>query len=75
MEGTQTVYRLMKTLDIVLMEPRVAGVEEWQVWTPDDNGTCIGHGATRIDALKDAREHLLNTAQQIADVLSFPKND
>lgn len=42
---------------------------EWQVWTPDSSGACIGHGKTRREAIYSTMSVLKNTADKIANDL------
>lgn len=38
---------------------------EWQVWTPDYSGACIGAGPTKEEAIRNAHAALLLTAIHI----------
>lgn len=51
----------MKPLDYEVLE----NDDEWQVWTPDRNGACIGSGASCLAALCDAHANLGATAEAI----------
>lgn len=42
---------------------------EWQVWTPDLTGACIGSGATTIEAMESAILTMKNTCDQMTAAL------
>lgn len=42
---------------------------EWQVWTPDLTGACIGSGKTTIEAKENAVKILSNTAKHLVTAL------
>lgn len=43
--------------------------DDFQVWTPDETGACIGAGKTRKEAIEDAVTTLLLTAAKLKSEL------
>lgn len=38
---------------------------DWEVWTPDGSGACIGWGSTREEAIEDAIKNLMATVVKL----------
>lgn len=38
---------------------------DWEVWTPDGTGACIGSGSTREEAIEDAIKNLMATVVKL----------
>ena len=47
-------------------------IKQWQVWTPDTTGGCIGVGAGKSDALLNAINNMAGTISRMhADLISL----
>lgn len=58
---------MSQELDYKIIQERDYGFGpgEFQVWTPDTTGACIGSGATHREAIRNAIESLRRTADNL----------
>ena len=59
----------MNPLDYMLL---LNDQNEWEVWTPDGTGACIGAGETQKEALADANTAMAATIRQFYELISKP---
>jgi len=45
--------------------------DTWEVWLPDEGGTCIGCATEPVAALRAAQQRLMNTAKRIVQDISL----